>query len=74
MGLVWFVHLALKLSLLTAAIVALTVAPLYHALGPVPHPVHGGSSILYFFGISIGIKRRLIDIAKKITFYFLQNV
>ncbi len=26
------------------------------------------------FGISIGIKRRMIDLGKKITFYFLQNV
>ncbi len=27
-----------------------------------------------YFGISIGIKRRVIDNGKKITFYFLQNV
>jgi hypothetical protein len=27
-----------------------------------------------FFGISTGITRRMIDIGKKITFYFLQNV
>ncbi len=33
-----------------------------------------GLQFYTFFGISIGIKRRLIDIAKKITFYFLQNV
>jgi hypothetical protein len=31
-----------------------------------------GLQFYTFFGISIGIKRRLIDIAKKITFYFLQ--
>jgi hypothetical protein len=36
--------------------------------------VYKGASILYFFGISIGITRRLIDIGKKINFYFLQNV
>jgi hypothetical protein len=29
---------------------------------------------LNFFGISTGIKQRMIDIGKKITFYFLQNV
>jgi hypothetical protein len=33
-----------------------------------------GLQFYTFFGISIGIKRRFIDIAKKITFYFLQNV
>ncbi len=33
-----------------------------------------GLQFYTFFGISIGIKRRLIDIAKKITFSFLQNV
>ncbi len=33
-----------------------------------------GLQFYTFFGISIGIKQRLIDIAKKITFYFLQNV
>ncbi len=33
-----------------------------------------GLQFYTFFGISIGITRRLIDIAKKITFYFLQNV
>ncbi len=38
MWFVWFVHLALKLSLLTATVVALAVAPLDHALRPVPHP------------------------------------
>jgi hypothetical protein len=27
-----------------------------------------------FFGISIGIKCKMIDISKKITFYFLLNV
>jgi hypothetical protein len=33
-----------------------------------------GLQFYTFFGISIGITRRLIDIGKKITFYFLQNV
>ncbi len=33
-----------------------------------------GLQFYTLFGISIGIKRRLIDIGKKITFYFLQNV
>jgi hypothetical protein len=33
-----------------------------------------GLQFYTFFGISIGIKRRMIDIGKKITFYFLQNV
>jgi hypothetical protein len=33
-----------------------------------------GLQFYTFWGISMGIKRRLIDIAKKITFYFLQNV
>ncbi len=33
-----------------------------------------GLQFYTFFGISIGIKRRLIDNGKKITFYFLQNV
>ncbi len=37
--------------------------------------VHGrGLQFYTFFGISIGITRRMIDIGKKITFYFLQNV
>ncbi len=34
----------------------------------------GGFNFIFFFGISIGITRRMIDISKKITFYFLQNV
>ncbi len=34
----------------------------------------GGFNFIFFFGISIGIKRGIIDICKKITFYFLQNV
>ncbi len=34
----------------------------------------GGFNFILFFGISIGITRRMIDIGKKITFYFLQNV
>ncbi len=33
-----------------------------------------GLQFYTFFGISIGITRRMIDIGKKITFYFLQNV
>jgi hypothetical protein len=33
-----------------------------------------GLQFYTFFGISIGIKRRIIDNGKKITFYFLQNV
>jgi hypothetical protein len=33
-----------------------------------------GLQFYNFFEISIGIKRRLIDIAKKITFHFLQTV
>jgi hypothetical protein len=46
----------------------------------IPHPLSTqrvcprGLQFYTFLGISIGIKRRLIDIAKKITFYFLQNV
>jgi hypothetical protein len=32
------------------------------------------ASILYFFGISIGITLRMIDICTKITFLFLLNV
>ncbi len=35
---------------------------------------HRGLQFYTFFGISIGITRRMIDIGKKITFYFLQNV
>jgi hypothetical protein len=31
----------------------------------------GGFNFILFFGISIGIKRRMIDTGKKITFYFL---
>ncbi len=33
-----------------------------------------GLQFYTFFGISIGITRRMIDIGKKITFYFLKNV
>jgi hypothetical protein len=33
-----------------------------------------GLQFYTFSGISIGITRRMIDIGKKITFYFLQNV
>ncbi len=33
-----------------------------------------GLQFYTFFGISIGIIRRMIDNSKKITFYFLQNV
>ena len=33
-----------------------------------------GLQFYTFFGISIGITQRMIDIGKKITFYFLQNV
>jgi hypothetical protein len=33
-----------------------------------------GLQFYTFFGISIGITGRMIDIGKKITFYFLQNV
>jgi hypothetical protein len=33
-----------------------------------------GLQFYTFFGISTGITRRMIDIGKKITFYFLQNV
>jgi hypothetical protein len=33
-----------------------------------------GLQFYTFFEISIGIKRRIVDIGKKITFYFLQNV
>ncbi len=33
-----------------------------------------GLQFYTFFGISIGITRRMIDIGKKIAFYFLQNV
>ncbi len=33
-----------------------------------------GLQFYTFFGISIGITRRLIDIGEKITFFFLQNV
>jgi hypothetical protein len=40
----------------------------------IPMGVQYGALILYFFGISIGIKRKMIDIGKKITFNFLQNV
>jgi hypothetical protein len=32
-----------------------------------------GLQFYTFFGISIGIKWRMIDDGKKITFYFLQN-
>ncbi len=38
------------------------------------HVLNRGLHFYTFFGISIGIKQRLIDIAKKIMFYFLQNV
>ncbi len=38
------------------------------------HVLNRGLQFYTFFGISIGIKRRLINIAKKITFYFLENV
>ncbi len=34
----------------------------------------GGFTIFYFFGISIGITQRMIDISKEITFYGLKNV
>jgi hypothetical protein len=33
-----------------------------------------GLQFYTFFGISIGITWRMVDIGKKITFYFLQNV
>jgi hypothetical protein len=33
-----------------------------------------GLQFYTFFGIIIGITRRMIDIGKKIMFYFLQNV
>ncbi len=33
-----------------------------------------GLQFYTFFGISIGIKRRMIAIGQKVTFYFLQNV
>jgi hypothetical protein len=33
-----------------------------------------GLQFYTFFGISIGIKRRIIDNSKKITFYFFKNV
>jgi hypothetical protein len=33
-----------------------------------------GLQFYTFFGISIGIKWRMIAIGKKITFYFLQNI
>jgi len=33
-----------------------------------------GFDFILFFGISIGIKLRMIDISKKITFLFLLNV
>jgi hypothetical protein len=33
-----------------------------------------GLQFYTFFGISIGITRRMTDIGQKITFYFLQNV
>jgi hypothetical protein len=33
-----------------------------------------GLQFYTFFEISTGIKRRMVDIGKKITFYFLQNV
>jgi hypothetical protein len=33
-----------------------------------------GLQFYTFFGISTGITRRMIDIGKKVTFYFLQNV
>jgi hypothetical protein len=33
-----------------------------------------GLQLYTFFGISIGIKRRMIDNGKKLTFYFLLNV
>jgi hypothetical protein len=47
-----------------------------HEKGSRQQKIVGGRGLQFytFFGISIGIKRRLIDIAKKITFYFLQNV
>jgi hypothetical protein len=34
----------------------------------------GGFNFILFFGISIGIKWRMIDMGKKIIFGFLQNV
>jgi hypothetical protein len=40
---------------------------------PLQRPDIRGLQFYTFFGISTGIKQRLIDIAKKITFYFLQN-
>ncbi len=36
--------------------------------------VQKGALTLYFFEISTGIKRRMLDISKKVTCYFLQNV
>jgi hypothetical protein len=36
------------------------------------HLLIRGLQFYTFFGISIGIKRRMIDNGKKITFYFLQ--
>ncbi len=49
-------------------------APFGVLMGPKRRVRARGLQFYTFFGISIGIKRRLIDIAKKITFYFLQNV
>jgi hypothetical protein len=64
-----------------------TVSGAFQTIGP-PHPLQRvcpppvpkaggytrGLQFYTFFGISIGITRRMIAIGKKITFYFLQNV
>jgi hypothetical protein len=42
-------------------------------LPEVPSSCNRGLQFYTFFGILIGITWRMIDICKKITFYFLQN-
>jgi len=34
---------------------------------------NSGGSVIYFFGISKGIKWRMVDLAKIIHFYFRKN-